>query len=137
MSMILIKSDAYVRGLRDVILGGLVHEGLVVVKRKIILLDEEIIRKYQPILDEPSEFGEGWKHEVFRALSSRPVEVLLVSGEEALHKTYLLKKYLRQVYCPGSDYQSRVIFNLLHTPDDCRELDLNVRVLLPEVLTFI
>ena len=132
IAIVLIKPDAYERNLHGEILRRLEENGLKVVARKIVLLDEEIIREYQPILNEPSEFGEGWKSEAIEALSRCPVEVLVVKGEGALAKTYLLKKQIRSEYCHGPDYRSRVIFNLIHTADDHLELKKNIEVLIPE-----
>lgn len=132
-ALVLIKPDSYERGLDAVIFQRLRDNGLEIVVKKVILLNEEMIRAYQPILNEPSEFGESWKIEVITALTRCPVEVLIVKGENAMRKAYLLKKQMRSEYCHGSDYQSRVIFNLLHTADDPSELENNIRILISEV----
>lgn len=132
VALVLIKPDAYERGLREVIFRELDAEGLAVVTTKVLSLDEKTIRAYQPVLNEPSEFGEGWKTEVVEALSLHPVEVLIVKGENALIKARSIKKRMRSKHCPGTDYQSRVIYNLLHTADDPSELKNNIAVLIPE-----
>lgn len=132
LAMALIKPDAFVRNLDATILHILQENGLSIVARKMVQLNEDMIRAYQPILNEPSEFGEGWKMEAIDALSVRPVLVLLVSGENAIERATFLKKKIRSIYCIDSGYQDRVIFNLLHTADNISELENNVRILIPE-----
>ena len=97
-------------------------------------LNENIIRLYQPVLNDPSEFGEEWKAEVIVALSKRPVEILILEGNNALEKANILKKRIRTEYCDQKNYQGRIIFNLIHTASDVLELENNIRVLIPEAL---
>jgi nucleoside diphosphate kinase len=132
IALVLIKPDSFVRDLDALIIQQLEEQELEIVAKKIVQMDEQMIRAYQPILNEPSEFGEEWKTEAIVALTSRPVAVLIVRGEDAMQKTLLLKKQIRSKYCPGSDYQSRIIFNLLHTADSPSELENNINVLFPE-----
>lgn len=132
LALVMIKPDAFVRGLDATILRSLEENGLEVVARKMVQLDEEMIRAYQPVLNEPSEFGEEWKTEAIFALSARPVLIVLVRGDSAIRKASLLKKQIRSAYCLDSGYRDRVIFNLLHTADDLIELENNIRVLIPE-----
>lgn len=132
LALVLLKPDSFARSLDTIIIQRLSEEGLEIIARKIVQMDERIIRAYQPILNEPSEFGEEWKFEVITALSCRPVEILIVQGKDALQKVRLLKKQVRSKYCPGLDYQNRIVFNLLHTADNLLELENNIKVLIPE-----
>lgn len=132
VTLVLIKPDAFARNLDSTILHFLRESGLRVVAKKKVQLNEDMVRAYQPILNEPSEFGEGWKTEAIMALSVRPVLVLLVKGDNAIQKANLLKKQIRSIYCVDPGYKGRVIFNLLHTADNFSELVNNIRVLIPE-----
>ena len=132
LALVMIKPDAFERHLDETIRASLTQGGLEIIFRKNLQLDECLIRAYQPVLDEPSEFGEDWKKEVMVALTKRTVEILIVKGQDALLRVRLLKKRLRSIYCPGEDYHDRVIFNLLHTTDDQGELERNMGLLAPE-----
>jgi|GEM_PF-3308692 len=132
-ALVLIKPDSYERGLHSEIFQRIEESNLKIVARKILMLTEEMIRAYQPVLNEPSEFGEGWKNEVILALTRLPVEILIVEGDDAILKISLLKRQMRAEYCYGCDYQSRVIFNLIHSADNISELENNINILFPEI----
>ena len=130
--LFLIKPDAAARGLRDIIVKLIVEEGFAILHTKSIQLDEALIRAYQPVMNEPSEFGEEWKHEVLMAQTSGLSEVLVVERVNALEAARALKKRIRSTYAPGAHYHQRVIFNLLHSPDTEEELINNWHALVPE-----
>lgn len=132
LSLFLIKPDAAARGLRDTIVDLMAAEGFRILCSKRIELDEAHIRAYQPVMNEPSEFGKGWKHEVLAAQTDGPSEVLVVERADALAAGRALKKRIRAAYAPGEHYRQRVIFNLLHSPDTEDELEINWRALIPE-----
>jgi nucleoside diphosphate kinase len=132
LSLFLIKPDAAACGLRDTIVALIAAEGFRILFSRQIELDEARIRAYQPVMNEPSEFGEGWKQEVLAAQTSGPSLVLVVERVDALAAGYALKKRIRAAYAPGEHYHQRVIFNLLHAPDTEEELEINWRALIPE-----
>ena len=134
ISLVLIKPDAFARDLVEVIVQHFLDEGLKVVYQREVQLDEELIRRFQPAVNPPSEYGEEWKYELFEALCERPVRVLIVEGHDALEQSVRVKRKLRASYAPESDYRVRVIRNLLHTPSTIMELQLNMEVLVPEVM---
>lgn len=137
VSLVMIKPDAILRGLADTVIQTFIDEGFEIVYRCEVTLDETLVRRFQPAVNPPSEFGEGWKYELFEALSECPVIILIIRGRNALSRAEALKKKIRQTHAPGSDYRIRVIRNLLHTPTTLQELHLNVEVLAPEANDFL
>ncbi|MEK7088626.1 MAG: nucleoside-diphosphate kinase [Patescibacteria group bacterium] len=133
-SLVLVKPDAFERKLESEIYKAIRLRELKIVARKKIWLNERMIRSYQPVLNEPSEFGEDWKREAIEAMVSGSVEVLVVEGDNALKKTNEIKKKIRSLYSPGSHYRTRVIFNLIHTTDNLMEFQNNIKVLIPEAM---
>lgn len=131
-SLFLIKPDASTRCLRDTIVELILAEGFRILLNRSIQLDEALVRAYQPIMNRPSEFGEGWKREVLAALTGGISVVLVVERADALAAACTLKKRIRTAYAPGEHYLQRVVFNLLHSPDTEEELEINWRALLPD-----
>ena len=132
-SLILFKPDVYSRNLGDAILQEFHNNGLEVVYHKKMQLTEKMLRAYQPLLNEPDDFGEtAWQYDIINAYTQVPTDVFLLKGPNALEKTNEIKQYLRDKYIPGEN--KYIIYNLLHTADDAADLELNVGVLIPEKL---
>ena len=130
----MLKPDTFRRGLEEKIYDAIVRAGLKIVSRKKMWLDEKMIREYQPVLNEPSEFGEEWKREAIQAMIGAPVEILIVEGPDAIAKTKQIKTEIRGRYVLSQHYRDRVILNLIHTADNPLELYNNLKVLSPEIL---
>lgn len=135
LAIIMIKPDAIRRNLTGEIISLIRQADLHITSTKNIQLTESTIRAFQPVMNEPSEFGEEWKQEVIVALSATPVIVLLVSGENALTKSNRIKRLIRKQYAPGDHYLHRVVHNLIHATDTVDEINNHLRIFFPEMVT--
>lgn len=135
-SLILLKPDAYERNLVDVILQAIKDEKLNIVYQKKILLSEKMLRGYQPLLNEPNDEGKvDWQYDIINAYTKEPTDVYLLEGQDAIKKTNKIKSSLREKYISGE--KKYTIYNLLHSVDDQDDLELNVKILLPEKLDLV
>ncbi len=133
-SVLLIKPDAIRKNLLWIILQEIIKKKLNIVAYKIIKLDESCVRYYQPVLNMPSDFGEAWKQDVINFMTSVPVMVVLIEGQDALQKTDVLKKEIRSRYMPeGANFLFKKIRNLLHTPSNKSDLLLDLNLFFPEI----
>lgn len=134
LAIIMIKPDAIRRNLTGEIVSLIRQADLHITSTKSIQLTESTIRAFQPVMNEPSEFGEEWKQEVIAALSAAPVIVMLVLGENALVKSNRIKRSIRKQYAPGDHYLHRVVHNLIHATDTSDEVSNHLEVFFPEVV---
>lgn len=135
-SILLVKPDAMQEDTLKIIFQKIIEKELSIISCKIIKLDENSVRYYQPVLNIPSDFGETWKQDVINFMTSSPVMVILVKGQEALQKTDVLKKEIRNRYIPEkASFSSRKIRNLLHTPSNESDLLLDLNLFFPEIKT--
>lgn len=132
MAIIMIKPDALQRNLAEHVLSLVGMADLHILATEIIQLNEQLIRAFQPVMNEPSEFGEQWKQEVVVALTATPVVVLLVHGEDAIARSNSIKRAVRSQYAPGEHYRTRVIYNLMHAADSPDEVDNHLKLFFPE-----
>lgn len=134
LAIFLIKPDAIIQGIDNKIIKLITKYHLAVISRKMIRLDEQEVRTLQPVLNMPSEYGEGWKNEVIKFMTSRPVCIILAQGNDALSVSNVIKKNLRKKYIPKSVPDlHKIIYNLLHTASSKEDLCLNLTVLFPEL----
>ena len=135
-SMILLKPDAYIRNLTGAILQEFRRAGLKIIYTKKIQLTEEMLRGYQPLLNEPDDNGEtAWQFDIIKAYTQMPTDIYLFYGNDAIRKTNEIKQRLRDQYIKGEN--KCIIYNLLHAADDPADLKLNVSILIPEKLNLI
>ena len=135
-SLILFKPDAYERNLTEIIMQEFSNANLEVVYHKKIRLIEKMLRKYQPLLNEPDDFGEtAWQYDIINAYTKETTDVFLFQGVDAIKKTNKIKQDIRNKYITGEN--KYIIYNLLHSVDDFADLKLNMSALMPEKLYLI
>ena len=130
----LIKPDAIEQGLASTIIDKIIAVGLKIRLQKTVQLTEAMVRQYQPVLDMPSEHTDGWQKMVIDFMTSRPVEVIVAEGINALAESQQIKRMVRDNYLISNDRLDIIIKNLLHTADSAQDLELDLKVLCPEYL---
>ena len=129
-TLVLVKPDAFERGLTGEIISRLEHKGLRLVALKQLQIDERFAGvHYQEHTDKPF-FGE-----LVEFITSGPLVAMVMEGEEAVGAA-------RQVIgatdplqaAPGSiraDYAQRVTFNLVHGSDSDQSAEREIRIWFP------
>lgn len=130
----LIKPDAIEQGLASTIIDKIIATGLKIRLRKTVQLTEAMVRQYQPVLNMPSEHADGWQKKVIDFMTSRPVEVIVAEGTNALAESQRIKRMVRDSYLISNNHLDTIIRNLLHTADSVQDLELDLKVLCPEHL---
>lgn len=129
----LIKPDALELGLVDEIKQEIVFEELTIITEKTVHLDETTIRAYQPALNLPSDYGEGWKQQVISFLTSRPVLVMIAKGSNAIAKSNRIKEIVRTRHLSDATPLDKIIRNLIHTASSLEDLNLSISIFFPEL----
>lgn len=100
------------------ILKGLLNStGLEITEEKKVDLTEQQIRKIYPVIEEPSEYGDRWKHDLIEHMSSESNTAIIVQGYEVDKKLRILKDYLRNKLTDRSTERGKVVENLLHVAE--------------------
>ncbi len=109
-TLVLLKPDALKLGLQDMLLRLFRMVGLTRVSMKRIQLSREFILKWRDWDHYDDWF---WVHVDF--MCSRPVEIWLLEGTEAVEKALHIKNQVR------ASHSTSEIQNVLHCPDSCEE----------------
>lgn len=126
-ALISLKPDAYRRGMKKMILKTCKKAGLRVKYHKKMWLTEEMMRTYQPVLN---QMPEAWQRVFIFTYLAHPTDVYLLYGEKAIEKTSQIKKEMRERYVVGNPQMTP--FNLMHSASSYQDLVVNVKVLMPE-----
>jgi len=121
-AILLLKPDALERNVgeyafKDVLKGLLDGAQVSIVQQSEVQLNEDQVHAIYPVIDEPSEYGDQWKQDVIDHLTSEPVEVIVVEGQDLQHKLQTLKYYIRDRLTDRSAQEGLVVKNLLHVTD--------------------
>ncbi len=111
-----ILTDVYT--LPEIIEGLVEAVGLDIVESKFVKLTEESLRKMYPILNQKDEkYGDAWKTDLIAYLTSEPMQVMLLSGENAQEKAKHIKLHLRKVFSDPTTQRGIVVENVAHVAD--------------------
>ena len=131
-TIILFKPDAYRRKLVKPILIMCLAEDLKIAYHKKMWLTEEMMRTYQPILNQMPYF---WQCMFINVYLAAPTDVYLLKGEDAINKTTKIKTLVRHQYVKG--HPQMTPFNLMHSSTSHEDLVLNVLALIPEKINLV
>ena len=131
-TIILFKPDAYRRKLVKPILKMCLAEDLKIAYHKKMWLTEEMMRTYQPILNQMPYF---WQCMFINVYLAAPTDVYLLKGEDAINKTTKIKTLVRHQYVKG--HPQMTPFNLMHSSTSHEDLVLNVLALIPEKINLV
>lgn len=122
-AIFLLKPDAFEikirdRELSDVIVGLLLSSGLEILEESEKKLSEPEIRTIFPVLDIPDEkYGEAWKDDVIKHISSRSVRFWLLEGEDAIGRAKAIRNTLRVNLCNRKSENEYIVKNIAHVAD--------------------
>lgn len=104
--------------LPDLIEGLIDSVGLDIIEKKYVQLTEETLRKMYPILNKKDEkYGDAWKVDLIAHLTSEPMQVMLLSGENAQEKAKFIKLHLRKALADPTTQRGIVVENVAHVAD--------------------
>lgn len=101
----------------EVLKGLLNSTGLEIAEEKSVGLTEGQIRQIYPIIEEPSEYGDKWKHDLIEHMSSENNLAIIVRGYQVDKKLRILKDYLRNQLTDRSTERGKVVENLMHVAE--------------------
>lgn len=105
--------------LHDLIEGLLVSAGLRIEQQNTKQLTETDLRRMYPKLNIPDPvWGEQWKIDLIKEMTSLPVIFYIVSGEEAERRAKLIRDHIRSILVdPNGSFQNRKVENMMHVVD--------------------
>ncbi len=121
-TVIMLKPDAIVLEIQKELQMKLNDVGLFCLKSTTLQLTRGLILRWRNWNHYDDWF---WKHVDF--MTSSPVELWLVEGEDAISKTLGIKAYFRQHYAKSK------IMNVLHCPDNYQEVEREINLFLTGV----
>lgn len=126
-SLILLKPDTYIRGLRPIVLQTLASRGLEVEDVNTLILDQWIILELWTNIHTLW----GWLY-AQEYLCGIPLEAMILRGHDAIPKTCEVKRQLRERFCDIHSSNMRVsIQRLIHCCDTPEDFEREVRILFP------
>lgn len=116
-SLLLLKPDTYIRGLREEVIRGVKRNGLEIQGSKVVQLDRWSLLELWPAM-----------HTLWGWLAAQeyicgfPLEVFELHGSSAITQTLELKKQLRKKYCSVDSPDMRISMRrLVHCPDTTKD----------------
>lgn len=122
-AILVMKPDAFERSVEgkpvpEVITSQLEELGLSIIEQADVLLSEQDLRKIYPILNvHDPVYGDGWKVELIKHLTGRPIRALYIVGDNAQVKATNVKNDMRRLFDEGTQH-SKVVANIAHVADE-------------------
>jgi nucleoside diphosphate kinase len=143
LALLIIKPEAkiapYDKIIPDKINQMLFTKGLEIIAQKELMIDEGILRSYQPVLNRPSEYGEDWKMKMIQVATENNISatILIVQGNDAINKCMKIKKEIREEFVDNTNPINKIVKNFVHCTDRFEEVMSNIQVLFSKMLSFL
>jgi len=104
--------------LPDLIDALLRSSGIQICEKTSLDLTEEDVRSMYPVLDIPDLiYGEAWKDDLVKHLTSSEVIAYRLLGTEAEKRAKIVKKHLRDALADPTTQRGKVVENIAHVAD--------------------
>lgn len=116
----------------------LLKQKIEILKRKELVLTEQLLRMHQPIIFTNESETEFWKHQSVERMLDKKVKMFMVRSKNCITATNQIKKLIRSKYTKKYDLINKISYpTYMHAASTLAEVERDIFVLMPDQLNLL